>query len=181
MAKLIGLTIVGLLLAFYKNHQSSYRTRLTALREVTPVDLPNCNFVKGIESGAEDLEILPNGLAFFSTGLKYPGLKEFDPNDPGKILLMDLNEKDPAVLELEIRGDKWDKSSFNPHGISTFTDEDNAVYLLVVNHPNYKTTVEVFKFQEEERSLLHLKTITHELLPKSSTLTPLWITSPWIL
>ncbi|CAH6779171.1 serum paraoxonase/arylesterase 1 [Phodopus roborovskii] len=165
MAKLIGLTIVGLLLAFYKNHQSSYRTRLTALREVTPVDLPNCNFVKGIESGAEDLEILPNGLAFFSTGLKYPGLKEFDPNDPGKILLMDLNEKDPAVLELEIRGDKWDKSSFNPHGISTFTDEDNAVYLLVVNHPNYKTTVEVFKFQEEERSLLHLKTITHELLP----------------
>uniref|UniRef100_A0A8C8UA47 Paraoxonase n=1 Tax=Peromyscus maniculatus bairdii TaxID=230844 RepID=A0A8C8UA47_PERMB len=181
MAKLIGLTFVGLLLALYKNHQSSYQRRLNALREVTPVDLPNCNLVKGVETGAEDLEILPNGLAFLSTGLKYPGIKSFDPDKPGKILLMDLNEKDPAVLELEITGNKLDKSSFNPHGVSTFTDEDNAVYLLVVNHPDSKSTVEVFKFQEEERSLLHLKTITHELLPRSSTLTPLWTTSLWIL
>ncbi|CAO2602871.1 Serum paraoxonase/arylesterase 1 [Lemmus lemmus] len=166
MAKLIGLTLVGLLLAFYKNHQSSYQTRLAAFREVTPVELPNCNLIKGIETGAEDLEILPNGLAFFSTGLKYPGIKSFEPNKPGKILLMDLNEKNPEVLELEMTGNKFDKSSFNPHGVSTFTDEDNAVYLLVVNHPDFKSTVEVFKFQEEERSLLHLKTITHELLPR---------------
>ncbi|XP_028725653.2 serum paraoxonase/arylesterase 1 [Peromyscus leucopus] len=165
MAKLIGLTFVGLLLALYKNHQASYQRRLNALREVTPVDLPNCNLVKGVETGAEDLEILPNGLAFLSTGLKYPGIKSFEPDKPGKILLMDLNEKDPAVLELEITGNKLERSSFNPHGVSTFTDEDNAVYLLVVNHPDSKSTVEVFKFQEEERSLLHLKTITHELLP----------------
>lgn len=161
----VVLTIVGLLLAFYKNHQSSYQKRLTAFHEVTPVDLPNCNLVKGIETGAEDIEILPNGLAFLSTGLKYPGIKSFDPNEPGKILLMNLNEKDPTVLELEIRGNNWNKSSFNPHGVSTFTDEDKTVYLLVVSHPNYKSTVEVFKFQEQERSLLHLKTITHELLP----------------
>lgn len=43
---------------------------------------------------------------------------------------------------------------------------DNTVYLLVVSHPDSSSTVEVFKFQEEERSLLHLKTITHELLPR---------------
>lgn len=43
---------------------------------------------------------------------------------------------------------------------------DNTVYLLVVNHPDFKSTVEVFKFQEEEKSLLHLKTIRHKLLPK---------------
>lgn len=58
-------------------------------------------------------------------GLKYPGIKSFEPDKPGKILLMDLNEKDPAVLELEITGNKLDKSSFNPHGVSTFTDEGN--------------------------------------------------------
>lgn len=165
MAKLLGLTLVGLVLALYKNHRSSYQTRLNAFREVTPVDLPNCTLVKGIEAGAEDLEILPNGLTFFSTGLKYPGIKSFDPSKPGKILLMDLNEKEPAVSELGIMGNTLDMSSFNPHGISTFIDEDNAVYLLVVNHPDSSSTVEVFKFQEEERSLLHLKTITHELLP----------------
>lgn len=78
---------------------------------------------------------------------------------------MDLNKKEPAVSDLEIIGSTLDISSFNPHGISTFTDEDNTVYLLVVNHPDSSSTVEVFKFQEEERSLLHLKTIKHELLP----------------
>ncbi|XP_051007926.1 serum paraoxonase/arylesterase 1 isoform X2 [Acomys russatus] len=166
MVKLIGLTLVGLVLALYKNHRASYQSRLNAYREVTPVELPNCNLVKGVETGAEDLEILPNGLAFLSTGLKYPGIKSFDPNKPGKILLMDLNEKDPEVSELEITGDTLDISSFNPHGISTFTDKDNAVYLLVVNHPDSLSTVEVFKFQEKERSLLHQKTITYELLPR---------------
>nr|XP_004656266.2 serum paraoxonase/arylesterase 1 [Jaculus jaculus] len=165
MAKVIMFTLVGLALAFFKNHQSSYQKRFNAFREIVPVDLPKCNLVKGIDTGAEDLEILPNGLAFLSTGLKYPGIKSFEPNKPGKILLMDLNEEDPAVLELEIKGSNLDLSSFNPHGISTFTDEDGAVYLLVVNHPALDSTVEVFKFQEEEKSLLHLKTITHELLP----------------
>lgn len=43
---------------------------------------------------------------------------------------------------------------------------DNTVYLLVVNHPDAKSTVELFKFQKEEKSLLHLKTIRHELLAR---------------
>ncbi|XP_010343790.1 serum paraoxonase/arylesterase 1 isoform X2 [Saimiri boliviensis] len=166
MVKLIILTLLGLGLALFRNHQFSYQTRLNAFREVEPMELPKCNFVKGIETGSEDLEILPNGLAFISSGLKYPGIKSFDPKTPGKILLMDLNEEDPTVLELEITGSKFDLSSFNPHGISTFTDEDNTMHLLVVNHPDAKSTVELFKFQEEEKSLLHLKTIRHNLLPK---------------
>ncbi|XP_012385377.1 serum paraoxonase/arylesterase 1 [Dasypus novemcinctus] len=165
MAKLMILTLLGLGLAVFRDRRSSYQTRLNVFREVKPVELPNCNLVKGIETGSEDLEILPNGLSFISSGLKYPGIKSFEPNKPGKMLLMDLNEKDPKVLELKITGSTFDLSSFNPHGISTFTDEDNTVYLLVVNHPNFKSTVEVFKFQEEEKSLLHLKTIRHELLP----------------
>ncbi|XP_035971589.1 serum paraoxonase/arylesterase 1 isoform X2 [Halichoerus grypus] len=166
MAKLMMLTLLGLGLALFRDHRASYQTRLNAFREVTPVELPNCNLVKGIETGSEDLEILPNGLAFISSGLKYPGIKSFAPDKPGKILLMDLNEEDPKVLELRVTGSNFDQSSFNPHGISTFTDEDNTVYLLVVNHPNFKSTVELFKFEEEEKSLLHLKTIRHKLLPK---------------
>uniref|UniRef100_A0A8C9QC36 Uncharacterized protein n=1 Tax=Spermophilus dauricus TaxID=99837 RepID=A0A8C9QC36_SPEDA len=43
------------------------RERLNAFREVKPVELPNCNLVKGVEAGSEDLEILPNGLAFISS------------------------------------------------------------------------------------------------------------------
>lgn len=36
----------------------------------------------------------------------------------------------------------------------------------MVNHPEFKNTVEIFKFQEEDNSLLHLKTVRHELLPR---------------
>lgn len=66
--------------------------------------------------------------------------------------MMDLKEEKPRALELRV---SWgfDLASFNPHGISTFIDDE------------FKNTVEIFKFQEEENSLLHLKTIKHELLP----------------
>ncbi|XDC54442.1 hypothetical protein R6Z07M_005624 [Ovis aries] len=170
MAKLLVLTLLGLGLAFFRDHRSSYLARMNASREVKSVELPNCKLIKGIETGAEDLEILSNGLAFFTAGLRYPGVKSFEPDKPGKILLMDMNEEDPTVLELKMTGSNFDASSFNPHGISTFTDEDNTVYLLVVSHPDFKSTVELFKFQEEEKSLLHLKTIRHELLPNLNDL-----------
>ncbi|KAI5939487.1 Serum paraoxonase/arylesterase 1 [Manis javanica] len=165
MAKLLVLLLLHLGIQLFRDHRSSYQTRMNAFREVEPVNLPNCNLIKGIEAGSEDLEILPNGLAFISSGLKYPGIKSFEPDKPGKILLMDLNEENPTVLELRITGSTFDLSSFNPHGLSTFIDEDNTVYLLVVNHPDVKSTVELLKFQEDEKSLLHLKTIRHELLP----------------
>ncbi|XP_003407180.1 serum paraoxonase/arylesterase 1 [Loxodonta africana] len=170
MAKLILLTLLGLGLGLIRDYRSTYQKRLNAAREVTPVELPNCRLIKGIDTGSEDLEILPNGLTFISTGLQYPGVKSFEPNKPGKILLMDLNKEDPAVLELKITGNNFNLSSFNPHGISTFTDKNNTVYLLVVSHPDLKSTVELFKFQEEEKSLLHLKTIRHELLPNLNDL-----------
>ncbi|XP_017530306.3 serum paraoxonase/arylesterase 1 [Manis javanica] len=165
MAKLLVLLLLHLGIQLFRDHRSSYQTRMNAFREVEPVNLPNCNLIKGIEAGSEDLEILPNGLAFISSGLKYPGIKSFEPDKPGKILLMNLNEENPTVLELRITGSTFDLSSFNPHGLSTFIDEDNTVYLLVVNHPDVKSTVELLKFQEDEKSLLHLKTIRHELLP----------------
>ncbi|XP_074051451.1 serum paraoxonase/arylesterase 1-like isoform X1 [Macrotis lagotis] len=162
---LLLLSLVVLALALVAERRAAFRARLNASREVKPVDLPHCHLIKGIETGAEDLEILPHGLAFLSCGLKYPGIKSFDPHKPGEILLMDLNEEKPQAVVLPIHGQGLDRASLNPHGISTFTDEDDTVYLFVVNHPQFRTTVELFKFQEEERSLLYLKTIQHELLP----------------
>uniref|UniRef100_A0A8D0BPF4 Paraoxonase n=1 Tax=Salvator merianae TaxID=96440 RepID=A0A8D0BPF4_SALMN len=41
---------------------------------------------------------------------------------------------------------------------------DDVVYLFVVNHPQFKSRVEVFKFVEDDKSLVHLKTVKHELL-----------------
>ncbi|XP_031796625.1 serum paraoxonase/arylesterase 2 isoform X1 [Sarcophilus harrisii] len=140
------------------------RNRLNASREVEPVNLPGCRLIKGVEAGSEDIDILPNGLAFLSAGLKSPGIQCFAPEKPGGILMMDLNKDSPRALELRVsRG--FDLSTFNPHGISTFIDKDDTVYLFVANHPEFKSTVEIFQFEEEENSLLHLKTVRHELLP----------------
>uniref|UniRef100_A0A3Q3LHN0 Paraoxonase n=1 Tax=Labrus bergylta TaxID=56723 RepID=A0A3Q3LHN0_9LABR len=114
------------------------------------------------EYGAEDITILRDGLAFISTGLHYPGGPSFS-DEPGKLYILDLLHPKPKPVELQIKGE-LDLSSFNPHGISVYTDEaDDSVYLFVVNHPQYKSQVEIFKFVEEN-TLVHLKTIIHPLL-----------------
>uniref|UniRef100_A0A8C5XWC9 Paraoxonase n=1 Tax=Microcebus murinus TaxID=30608 RepID=A0A8C5XWC9_MICMU len=162
--------VLGIALALLGERFLALRNRLKASREVEFADVPNCHLIKGIEAGAGDIDILPNGLAFFSVGLKFPGLHSFAPDKPGGILMMDLKEEKPRALELRIsRG--FNLASFNPHGISTFIDNDDTVYLFVVNHPEFKNTVEIFKFEEEENSLLHLKTIRHELLPSVNDIT----------
>ncbi|XP_072506839.1 serum paraoxonase/arylesterase 1-like [Notamacropus eugenii] len=167
---LLLLSLVVLALAFVAERRAAFRARINASREVKPQQLPHCHLIKGIETGSEDLEILHHGLVFLSCGLKYPGMKNLDSHKPGEILLMDLNEENPEAVVLPIHGDGLDRASLNPHGISTFTDEGNTVYLFVVNHPHFRTTVELFQFQEEERSLLYLKTIQHELLPNVNDL-----------
>lgn len=80
---------------------------------------------------------------------------------------MDLNEDNPKAVELRFsRG--FDVTSFNPHGISTYVDKDDTVYLFVVNHPHQQNTVELFKFVEDDRSLVHLKTVRHDLLTSAN-------------
>ncbi|KAH1176606.1 serum paraoxonase/arylesterase 2-like [Mauremys mutica] len=163
MGKVLLLALAGILAALLGERLVEFRRKLNGSRELEPVELPNCHLIKGIERGAEDIYILPDGLAFISSGLKYPGLKSFAPDKPGEIFLMDLNDENPRAVELRIsRG--FDLASFNPHGISVYIDKDDSVYLFVVNHPEFKSTVEVFKFVEDENSLVHLKTIRHELL-----------------
>ncbi|XP_074051456.1 serum paraoxonase/arylesterase 2-like [Macrotis lagotis] len=164
MARLVAVTALGLALALLGERFLALRNRLNTSKEVEPVDLPNCHLIKGVEAGSEDIDILPNGLAFLSVGLKFPWMQCFAPEKPGGILMMDLNKESSRALELRVsRG--FDLASFNPHGISTFIDKDDTVYLFVANHPEFKSTVEIFKFLEEENSLLHLKTLHHELLP----------------
>ncbi|XP_006886660.1 PREDICTED: serum paraoxonase/arylesterase 2-like, partial [Elephantulus edwardii] len=167
MGQLVAVSLLGISLALLGERFLALRNRLKASRELESVDLPNCHLIKGIEAGSEDIDILPNGLAFFS--LKFPGFHSLTPDKPGGILMMDLKEEKPRALELRIsRG--FNFASFNPHGISTFIDDDDTVYLFVVNHPEFKNTVEILKYIEEDNSLLHIKTVEHELLPSVNDL-----------
>ncbi|EHH17503.1 hypothetical protein EGK_13923 [Macaca mulatta] len=163
MGKLVALVLLGVGLSLVGEMFLAFRERMSASREVQPVEPENCRLIEELENGSEDIDILPSGLAFISSGLKYPGLPNFAPDEPGKIFLMDLNEQNPRAQALEISGG-FDKELFNPHGISIFIDKDHTVYLYVVNHPHMKSTVEIFKFEEQQRSLVYLKTIKHELL-----------------
>ncbi|XP_055445733.1 serum paraoxonase/lactonase 3 [Bubalus kerabau] len=163
MGKLVAIILLGAGLALVGERFLTFRERMNAYREVESVESQNCHLIEGIENGSEDIDILPSGLAFISSGLKYPGMPDLAPDKPGRIFLMDLNEQNPRVQELNI-SDGFDKASFNPHGMSTFIDKDQTVYLYVVNHPHMDSTVEIFKFEEQQRSLVYLKTIKHELL-----------------
>lgn len=163
MGKLVALTLLGASVALLGQRFVAIRERINASREVEPVELPNCRLIEELENGSEDIDILPSGLAFISTGLKYPGMPNLETDRPGNIFLMDLNEQIPRAQALKI-SDGFDKELFNPHGISTFIDKDRTVYLYVVNHPHMESTVEIFKFEEQQRSLTHLKTVKHELL-----------------
>ncbi|XP_039885451.1 serum paraoxonase/arylesterase 2-like isoform X1 [Simochromis diagramma] len=134
---------------------------MLASREI-PVKHLSCHYLQNIEYGAEDITILKDGLAFMSTGLKFPGLHSFS-DEPGKMYVLDLLHPKPTPVELQISGE-LDLSSFNPHGISAYTDEaDDSVYLFVVNHPHHNSQVEIFRYVEED-TLVHIKTITHPLL-----------------
>lgn len=164
MGKLAVLAlVVAALAALIGERILKSRKRMLASRELVQNHLPNCVPIKNLVYGSEDITILPNGLALISTGLKYPGMQSFS-DSPGKIFSIDLEDSRVKAVELRMTRN-FDIDSFNPHGISVYHDEgDGTVYLFVVNHPEHNSQVEIFKFVEEEHSLVHLKTIKHELL-----------------
>ncbi|XP_029307396.1 serum paraoxonase/arylesterase 2-like isoform X2 [Cottoperca gobio] len=142
---------------------SSYFWKRTfASRELVQNHLPNCFALKNLDYGSEDITIMGDGLAFISTGLKFPGMPSSDAT--GKIFSLDMT--DPRMKPVELRMPRnFDLESFNPHGISVYIDpSDYAIYLFVVNHPQHKSQVELFQYVEDDHSLVHLKTIKHELL-----------------
>ncbi|KAL7886653.1 hypothetical protein AOLI_G00043740 [Acnodon oligacanthus] len=176
MARLVLLSVLGVALAALVGERYfALRNLSLASRELTQNHLPNCRLVKGIEYGSEDLTILEDGLALISTGLKYPGLP-CSPDAVGKIVVLNMRSGENPI-ELKIKGD-FDASSFNPHGISVYTDEkDGSRYLFVVNHPHGNCQVEIFKFVEEENTLVHLKTIKHELLHNTNDIVAVGVDS----
>ncbi|XP_056142533.1 serum paraoxonase/arylesterase 2-like [Lampris incognitus] len=164
MGKLMFISLfVAALSALFGERIINLRSRTLASRELAQNHLPDCALLRNLEYGSEDITILPNGLALISTGLKYPGVPSFS-DGPGKMFSLDLQDSRMKPVELRMTRN-FDLDSFNPHGISVYTDEnDNAIYLFVVNHPQHESQVELFRFIEDEHSLLHLKTIKHELL-----------------
>lgn len=60
--------------------------------------------------------------------MKYPGTPSYS-DDPGKIYTLNLLDSELKLEALSIKG-QFDKDSFNPHGISVFTDDKGLAFSL---------------------------------------------------
>ncbi|KAI0238047.1 Serum paraoxonase/arylesterase 1 [Lamellibrachia satsuma] len=136
----------------------SYRLRVQIFRWTFPVRKTVCNrqpgwcrLVPGIDKGSTDIQVLPNGLAFVTSG--------FDPHCRGDILLFDFKKPRLGAHAVDIVGD-LDRSTFSPVGLSIWRDyNSNVIYIFVVNARDArKDTVEKFRFDEKGRKLYHLRT-----------------------
>ncbi|CAH1798229.1 unnamed protein product [Owenia fusiformis] len=124
-----------------------------------------CRIVKGIVEGSEDMQTLKDGLTLI-TG----GMKRFD--DPsavseadGDVYLFDFNAPEGNAVKLEIKGDTFNKKTFNPHGISLYEDsKQGKVFVFVVNHHPEGDRIEKFTFDRITKTLTHLHSTNHETL-----------------
>ncbi|KAI0222555.1 Serum paraoxonase/arylesterase 1 [Lamellibrachia satsuma] len=110
-----------------------------------------CRPVPGVDEGSEDIQVLPNGMAFITSGV--------DAQSRGNILLFDFKKPRRGAHALDIVGD-LDRSIFSPAGLSIWRDyNSNIIYIFVVNIlADRKDTIEKFRFDEKTRKLYHLRT-----------------------
>lgn len=66
---------------------------------------------------------------FSMQGLKPPGSPVSE--NPGKIYILDLLHPKPTPVELQIKGN-LDLDSFNPHGISVYTDNAGDIQIMMI-------------------------------------------------
>ncbi|XP_070532152.1 serum paraoxonase/arylesterase 1-like [Ptychodera flava] len=124
-----------------------------------------CRVVPGLDTGSEDITVSGSGLAFISSGLRAKGGEPDGPQrQMGRIYLFDFNHPEKNVAELPLTGN-IDRDTLRPHGISLYEDpETGEVRLFVVNHISNQERIEIFRFDENSRSLNHLKTVTGEYI-----------------
>ncbi|ELU08791.1 hypothetical protein CAPTEDRAFT_193248 [Capitella teleta] len=120
----------------------------------------HCNQRNSAENGAEDIAVLPNGLAFFSSGLHDYPVGHFKQSAiVGKIYTFNFNHSHETPKELKIEG----VMSINPHGLSLWQNEEGEVFLFVVNHhPNGADSVDKFLLDAKTHSLLHKMSVSSE-------------------
>jgi arylesterase/paraoxonase len=116
-----------------------------------------CRKLPVIEYGSEDIQALPNGIAFISSGFR---ARENDlyKNRPGRIYSFDFNRPDEAPREMTFNAAPKFKI-ISPHGISIWTEPvTGEVYLYVISHLPVET-IDKFRYIEGNNSLTHVRRI----------------------
>lgn len=111
-----------------------------------------CRLVKPIVDGSEDLELLPNGFAVITSGLRYLKSVETD-NVVGKLFLynFNVNTTEPKADEIKLIWNAASIKTFNPHGLKSITNDKGESTLYVVNHPPGGDIIELFTMDVQKK------------------------------
>ena len=141
-------------------------------------------------NGSEDIVLLSNGQALissvililpdlhdFSSYCMYwhvQGFRDVKPEDvvsnvpprDGNFYLFDFKHPDNDVKKLHLPSTpNFNRSTFNPHGISIWQDPNNKhVLVYVVNHLSDGDAIEVFEYISEDGKMNHVKQIQDPLI-----------------
>nr|XP_054770538.1 serum paraoxonase/arylesterase 1-like [Lytechinus pictus] len=116
----------------------------------------DCQFVRGIEHGSEDLELLSDGIVIVSEDyLPFKDRVEGAPR--GHLFGYDVNNHENGAIELKIKGD-YVINTLHPHGIAAFEDKDTKkTFVFVINHHVGFDVVDIFEFDRSTMSLSFIK------------------------
>jgi len=131
-----------------------------------------CRLVKPVVDGSEDLELLPNGFAVITSGLRYLKSVETD-NVVGKLFLFNFNvdaTAEPKADEVKLIWNAAGIKTFNPHGVKSHVNNNGETILYVISHPPGGDIIELFSLDVQKKEAKHLKSIKHELITAANNL-----------
>ena len=80
-----------------------------------------------------------------------------------KMLTFDFNKPDQDPVELKLKN--FNRTGFNPHGISVYQDPSTgAVSVFVVSHRPDVQATEIFDFERETHSLIHRRSVVDDMI-----------------
>ncbi|XP_041465854.1 serum paraoxonase/arylesterase 1-like [Lytechinus variegatus] len=148
--------ILAVLVAAFVRHMITFIKILGLEKTIYNVKPGECHFVRGIEHGSEDLELLSDGIVIVSEGyLTFKDRVEGAPR--GHLFAYDINNHNKGAIELKIKGD-YDVNTLHPHGITAFEDKTTAkTFIFVINHHVGFDVVDIFEFDRNTMSLSFIK------------------------
>ena len=80
-----------------------------------------------------------------------------------KLLTFDFNKPDEDPVELTLKN--FNRTGFNPHGISVYREPSSGqVSLFVINHRPDAQAIEIFDFERETHSLIRRRSVMDDLI-----------------
>ncbi|CBY23509.1 unnamed protein product [Oikopleura dioica] len=100
--------------------------------------------------GADTISITSDGLAFMTSGLKYPPLDA--PPADGVVYMIDLTTDGGDPIKVDILA-PFDPYKLNPHGIRVYEPGDGRILVYISNHGLGLDKVEKFEYSVSKNQL----------------------------